>query len=81
MLPLFIRLLKDESGATAIEYAIIAALLSVSGIAAFQALGETLNSIFATVAANVDAADTNFGADSSSLGEGDVGATGAQAND
>lgn len=43
---LFSRLLKDESGATAIEYGLIAALISVALIAGAGALGNSLNSQF-----------------------------------
>jgi pilus assembly protein Flp/PilA len=38
-----IRFLKNESGATAIEYGLIAALISVVIIGALQALGGNLN--------------------------------------
>lgn len=38
--------LKDESGATAIEYALIAALLSIGIIAAVTALRGNLNNTF-----------------------------------
>jgi pilus assembly protein Flp/PilA len=43
---LFSRFLKDESGATAIEYGLIAAGISVVIIAAVKALGGTLNGVF-----------------------------------
>ncbi len=42
----FFSLLKDESGATAIEYGLIAALVSVAAIATLQLLGESLRDIF-----------------------------------
>ena len=42
----FKRLLKDESGATAIEYGLLAALISVVVIAGAQLLGTNLNSLF-----------------------------------
>lgn len=45
-----IRMFKDESGATAIEYGLIAALISVAAIAAMTALGTQLSAIFNTVA-------------------------------
>ena len=45
---------KDESGATAIEYGLIAALVSVAGIAAMQGLGSSLQSVFNTVSSSVD---------------------------
>jgi pilus assembly protein Flp/PilA len=44
------RLLGDESGATAIEYGLIAALIAVAAIAAFQLVGTNLSGIFNTVA-------------------------------
>jgi len=43
------KLFKDESGATAIEYGLIAALVSVAAIAALQAMGGSLETIFQTV--------------------------------
>lgn len=46
MKTLFTRLMKDESGATAIEYGLIAALISVALIAGATTLGNTLNSQF-----------------------------------
>ena len=51
-----IAFLKDESGATAIEYGLIAALVSVAGISAFQSVGTSLGSMFSTVASTVDSA-------------------------
>jgi pilus assembly protein Flp/PilA len=41
--------LKDESGATMIEYGLVAALVSVAAIAALQILGTELQRIFTTV--------------------------------
>ena len=43
-------LLKNEDGATAIEYGLIAALIAVAAIAAFQLVGTNLSGIFNTVA-------------------------------
>jgi pilus assembly protein Flp/PilA len=45
-----IRFFKDEDGATAIEYGLIAALISVAAIAAMTALGGQLSTLFTTVA-------------------------------
>ncbi len=42
----FYCLIEDRSGATAIEYGLIAALVSVAGIAAISLLGGSLSSIF-----------------------------------
>ena len=44
------RLLKDESGATAIEYGLIAALIAVVVIGALQTLGGNLKTKFTSVA-------------------------------
>ncbi|MDE3016964.1 MAG: Flp family type IVb pilin [Pseudomonadota bacterium] len=41
-----IRLFKDEEGATAIEYGLIAALISVVAIAAMTAVGNNLTATF-----------------------------------
>jgi pilus assembly protein Flp/PilA len=43
------KLLKDESGATAIEYGLIAAGISVAIIAAVQGLGTQLKATFTSV--------------------------------
>jgi pilus assembly protein Flp/PilA len=40
---------KDESGATAIEYGLIAALVSVAAIAALRGMGESLSNLFGLV--------------------------------
>ena len=55
------KLLKDESGATAIEYGLIAALVSVAAIAALTAMGSSLNSLFSTVSNDLTGAVTNAG--------------------
>lgn len=43
-----IRLLRDEAGATAIEYGLIAALIAVAAITAMQGLGSQLSTTFNT---------------------------------
>jgi pilus assembly protein Flp/PilA len=43
---IFARFAKDESGATAIEYGLIAALISVGIIVAAGLLGNTLSDLF-----------------------------------
>lgn len=43
------RFLKDQSGATAIEYGLIAAGISVAIIAVVQGLGSKLNTTFTSV--------------------------------
>ena len=47
------RLLQDDAGATAIEYGLIAALIAVAAIAAFQLVGTNLSSLFSTVATDL----------------------------
>jgi len=46
---IFTRFLNDQSGATAIEYGLIAALVSVAAIAAMTTLGTKLTSTFEAV--------------------------------
>jgi len=46
---MFARFAKDESGATAIEYGLIAALISVVIIGAVTTLGGTLKGVFETL--------------------------------
>ena len=53
MLRLLTNLVKDESGVTAIEYALIAALIAVAAIAAFTLVGTNLSTTFITIAANL----------------------------
>ena len=47
------KLLKNEDGATAIEYGLIAALIAVIIIGAVQAVGTGLKGTFNTVAGSV----------------------------
>jgi pilus assembly protein Flp/PilA len=46
---LFVRFVKDASGATAIEYGLIAAGISVAIIAVVNGLGSTLNEKFTSI--------------------------------
>ena len=50
MKDLFARFAKDESGATAIEYGLIAALISVVIIGVLQLMGSRLNTKFTAIA-------------------------------
>ncbi|MFZ3361773.1 MAG: Flp family type IVb pilin, partial [Xanthobacteraceae bacterium] len=45
----FMRFLRNDSGATAIEYGLIAAGISVAIIAVVQGLGSNLNTVFGSV--------------------------------
>jgi pilus assembly protein Flp/PilA len=47
------RLLRDDSGATAIEYGLIAALIAVAAIAGMSAVGTSLQGIFNTVSSDL----------------------------
>lgn len=47
---------RDDSGATAIEYGLIAALVSVAAIAALTALGGSLNTLFTSVSSELNTA-------------------------
>jgi len=47
---MFTRFLSDESGATAIEYALLAALIGLVIATGAATLGTTLNNFFNTVA-------------------------------
>ena len=45
----FLKLIKNEKCATAIEYGLIAALIAVAAIAAMQGVGNKLNTTFNNV--------------------------------
>jgi pilus assembly protein Flp/PilA len=49
MKKLFVRLVKDESGVTAIEYGLIAGLISVVIIGAVTAIGGSLDTVFTAI--------------------------------
>ncbi len=50
------RFAKDESGATAIEYGLIAAGISVAIIAVVNSLGSSLKTTFSTVSTKLNTA-------------------------
>lgn len=53
MTKIFARFLKDESGATAIEYGLIAALISVALIGGAGLLGGELNETFTNLSTSL----------------------------
>jgi pilus assembly protein Flp/PilA len=53
--------MKDESGATMIEYGLVAALVSVAAIIALQILGGQLQIIFNTVSSYLSDAASGTG--------------------
>jgi pilus assembly protein Flp/PilA len=54
---LFNKILRDEAGATAIEYGLIAALIAVAAITAMNSLGDNLSSTFSTVSGELSTAN------------------------
>jgi pilus assembly protein Flp/PilA len=52
------RFVNDESGATAIEYGLIAGLLSIVIVGAVAATGTSLSSIFTTIQTKMSTANT-----------------------
>ncbi|HEY4077372.1 MAG TPA: Flp family type IVb pilin [Rhizomicrobium sp.] len=52
------RFIRDESGATAIEYGLIAALIAVVIIGAVSLVGTSLSTKFTAISTAVDAAGT-----------------------
>jgi pilus assembly protein Flp/PilA len=50
------RFLKNESGATAIEYGLIAALIAVALVTTLGLLGDKLDALFGAVNTELDAA-------------------------
>lgn len=50
MYRLLVRLLNDESAATAIEYGLIAALIAVAAVSVMTTVGKNLSTTFNTVA-------------------------------
>jgi len=54
------QFLHDESGATAIEYGLMAALISVALIGGARVIGQSLDNQFNTVATEVSGAGSEF---------------------
>lgn len=53
------RFMTDESGATAIEYGLIAAIVSVGIITALGKVSKSLNGTFGSVSTALDSASTS----------------------
>ena len=49
LIDLGLRFLRNDSGATAIEYAIIAGMLSIAIVTAVTAVGTSVNTMFTSV--------------------------------
>jgi pilus assembly protein Flp/PilA len=54
----FRKILKNKKGATAIEYGLIAALISVAAITAISSLGTNLKETFSKASSNIAAGNT-----------------------
>ena len=54
----FLKLIRDEEGATAIEYGLIAALIAVAAIAALTRVGGQLQTTFNSVGSSLEGANT-----------------------
>ncbi|MES2699860.1 MAG: Flp family type IVb pilin [Pseudomonadota bacterium] len=53
----FKNMIRDEAGATAIEYGLIAALVAVAAITALDSLGDELSTTFSTVDSQLESAN------------------------
>ena len=51
----FLKLIRNDEGATAIEYGLIAALIAVTAIAAMQNIGDALGTTFNNVSNELNA--------------------------
>jgi pilus assembly protein Flp/PilA len=54
MTKLFARFMKDESGATAIEYGLIAALIAIAVVAGATAVGGSVGDTFDNISTKLD---------------------------
>jgi pilus assembly protein Flp/PilA len=61
LIELFTSLIADESGATAIEYALIASFVSMAAVGGMSALGLELKDLFTDVSSLLDVALTKAG--------------------
>ena len=57
MLSIFRRLMKNEKGATAIEYTLIASLIAVAAIAAMGSVGTKVNGVLSNVASTMNVSE------------------------
>ena len=71
-----LRFAQEESGATAIEYGLIASLIAVAMIFGATQVGTTLNSKFSEISTKVSTAGANAGAPAGGSGGGTGGGTG-----
>ena len=55
------KVLTDESGATAIEYGLMASLVSIAAIVAFFGMGSSIQEIYGEVANRLEEVNNNGG--------------------
>jgi pilus assembly protein Flp/PilA len=60
MFELFKDILIDDSGATAVEYGLIASIISISMIVSLHAIGVSLGSFYGLVSGNLGGAETDM---------------------
>jgi pilus assembly protein Flp/PilA len=53
MMPIFRRLAKNDRGATAIEYTLIASLIAVAAIASMRSVGNKVSNVLSNVAGSM----------------------------
>jgi pilus assembly protein Flp/PilA len=53
MISRFVRLIKNKDGATAIEYGLIAALITVSAVPTVSLIGKNLKAVFGSVGSSL----------------------------
>jgi pilus assembly protein Flp/PilA len=53
MLSTIVKVLRNEDGATAIEYGLIAALIAVAAVTVMGTVGSNLKTTFSTIASNL----------------------------
>jgi pilus assembly protein Flp/PilA len=58
MKTMFLRLMRNEDGATAIEYGLIAALIAVAVMTTVAGLGSQLNTTFSKTSSQLNAANS-----------------------
>ena len=61
MVRLIVNLFSDECGATAVEYGLVASLISMAAIVGFTAYGASFSSMFQSVSESIDRALTPGG--------------------
>ena len=61
MLNAFRSMLRNDDGATLVEYSLVVALIAGVAIAILTKLGASINGLFGNVKSSVDSANTNVG--------------------